>query len=104
MPKSRKGHENEEPRDGDSKQKQPPRRGNPGADPVRIHRDYVERRLGGGAPATPEAYARALEQWHQLPGAVSTPPTEVRGGNAQSPPEEGDGGKPEDPDPDAEGQ
>lgn len=47
--------------------------------PAQIHRDYVERRVRGGAPATPEAYARAIEQWHRLPGAVRVPPTEVTG-------------------------
>jgi hypothetical protein len=41
-----------------------------------VHRQYLERHLGGGAPATPEAYARAIEQWHLLPGAIRTPATE----------------------------
>jgi hypothetical protein len=76
-------------RKGDDKGGEPPERkpagkrayppGNPDADPVGIHRDYVERRLGGETPATPEAYARAIKQWHALPGAVSVPPTEVAG-------------------------
>jgi hypothetical protein len=60
----------------------PPRLGNPDADPVRIHREYVERRLGGGAEPTPEEYQRALAEWHQLPGAVSAPPGEVSGADA----------------------
>ncbi|MGE5764791.1 MAG: hypothetical protein ACM3ZF_13230 [Mycobacterium leprae] len=51
--------------------------GNPDADPVRIHREFVERRIGGGAPPTQEAYARAVEQWHALPGAVRGPATEI---------------------------
>lgn len=99
----------DEPRKGDDKQKPPPpprehKPGNPDADPVRIHREYVERRLGGGAPATSEAYARGLEQWHRLPGAVSTPPTEVKGVDAQSLPDEKDGAKSEDASPDKEGR
>jgi hypothetical protein len=50
---------------------EPPRLGrNPDADPVRIHREYVQRRLGGGALPTPEAYENALDEWHRLPGAV----------------------------------
>jgi hypothetical protein len=107
MPRARK--DDEESREGYSEQKPPPRQtepklGNPDADPVKIHREYVERRLGGGVPATPEAYARALEQWHQLPGAVSTPPSEVRGAEAQSPPEEEDGTKVEDASPDEKGR
>jgi hypothetical protein len=52
-----------------------PRLGNPDADPVKIHREYVERRLGGQTLATPEQYERATEQWQRLPGAVSRPPT-----------------------------
>jgi hypothetical protein len=73
---------------GERAQKRPPRRrkptlGNPDADPVRIHREYVERRIGGGGEPSPEAYARALEQWHQLPGAVSRPPTELTSAEAE---------------------
>jgi hypothetical protein len=44
---------------------------------VRIHRDYVERRIGGGAPPTTEAYARALEQFQRIPGAVRVPAAET---------------------------
>ena len=50
---------------------------NPDADPVRIHREYVQERLGGGELPTPEAYERAVDQWHQLPGAVRAPVAEV---------------------------
>ena len=53
-------------------------------DPVEVHRDYVRRQLEGGAPATPEAYARALEQWHKLPGAVRVPATELTGDEPDS--------------------
>ena len=46
----------------------------PGA--VRVHQAYLEHRLAGGEPATPEAYRRALEQFEKLPGAIQTvPPT-----------------------------
>jgi hypothetical protein len=55
-----------------------PRLGNPDADPERIHREYVERHLGGGEPATPEAYERGVEQWRRLPGAISRAPAELR--------------------------
>lgn len=68
------------PPDGD--EREPPTLGNPDADPVRIHREYVERRVGGGADATTEAYDRALKQWRELPGAVSAPPAEVTGEDA----------------------
>ncbi len=69
---------------------QPP--GNPDASPVRIHRDYVRRRLQGGAAATPEAYARGVEQWTKLPGSVSRPPNEIKGDVAQSVRNKGEGG------------
>ena len=52
----------------------PPQRG-PDVNRVRAHLEYLERRLQGGAPATPEAYARAVQQWQQLPGAVPHTPT-----------------------------
>ena len=56
-----------------------PTLGNPGADPQRIHREYVERHFGGGEEPTPEAYERALAEWHRLPGAAQRPPGEMRG-------------------------
>jgi hypothetical protein len=46
-------------------------------DPVRIHEDYIRRHLEGGAPATREAYERAMEQWRKLPGAVVSTPRSV---------------------------
>jgi hypothetical protein len=54
-----------------------PLRRDPNADPVRIHREYVQRRVGGGASPTPDAYERALDQWHRLRGAVRGPVGEV---------------------------
>ena len=50
---------------------------NPDADPVRLHREYVQQRIGGGELPTPEAYDRAVEQWHRLAGAVRAPASEV---------------------------
>ena len=106
MPAAGKG--DKEPREGDGEEKRPrqrkPKLGNPDADPVRVHREYVERRLGGGADASPEAYARALEQWHRLPGALSTPPAEVRREDAESALEEGEGARSEAEDVDDKGQ
>jgi hypothetical protein len=32
--------------------------------------ELVQRRLGGGATPTAEAYAKAMRQWQALPGAV----------------------------------
>jgi hypothetical protein len=86
--------------DGERRRRRRPTLGNPDADPARIHREYVERHVGGGGPATPEAYEQALRQWHELPGAVSTPPAEVRG--EPTPPPEGSGEEQEDEGRDAE--
>lgn len=36
----------------------------------KVFAELVQRRLGGGATPTAEAYAKAMEQWQQLPGAV----------------------------------
>jgi hypothetical protein len=36
--------------------------------------EMVQRRLGGGATPTPEAYARAMDQWQKMPGAVQSVP------------------------------
>jgi hypothetical protein len=50
-----------------------------------VHAKFLARRIGGGASATPEAYARAIEQWQQLPGAVvNLPVTNLI--QAQAPP------------------
>ncbi len=39
-----------------------------------VQRDYLERRLQGGAPASQEAYTHAIDQWQQLPGAIAQVP------------------------------
>ena len=48
---------------------------------IRIRHEFSAHRLEGGAPATPEAYARAVGQWQQLPGAIVSrtqiPPTPI---------------------------
>jgi hypothetical protein len=54
-----------------------PERPRPQGRERKVHEEIIERRLEGGAPPTPEAYARALEQWHQLPGSVVRPPTDI---------------------------
>ena len=58
---------------------------------IKVHSDYVRRRLEGGAPATPQAYARAMAQWQQLPGAIAslsaTDLTQAQ--EAPTPPEDG---------------
>jgi hypothetical protein len=65
-------HGDEHERHGD---KDRPRRRRMGREHA-VHQQIIDRRLGGGAPATPEAYAKALEEWHQLPGSIIRPPTD----------------------------
>lgn len=40
------------------------------ANRIIVHQEFLTRRLQGGAPATAEAYARAVDQWQQMAGAV----------------------------------
>jgi hypothetical protein len=61
-------------------------------DAVKIHEAYLQHRLGGGAPATPEAYRRALEQFEKLPGAIRSTPAAP-----SHDPKPGDDPKPEKP-------
>jgi hypothetical protein len=46
-------------------------------DAVKIHEAYLQHRSGGGEPASPEAYRRALEQFEKLPGATRSTPVNV---------------------------
>ena len=62
-----------------------------GGNPVQIHEDYVRRHVGGGAPATIEAYERAAKQFQKLPGAVRRPSVDV----TRAPPEPSEDEKPE---------
>lgn len=64
-----------------------PRRRRDGRD-REVHLEIIARRMEGGAPATPEAYARALEQWHQLPGSVVRPPTDLKSTQAAPKPKD----------------
>lgn len=48
-----------------------------GDDPLR-HARIIERRWLGSVPPTPTLYARALQQWLALPGAVVRSAADVR--------------------------
>jgi hypothetical protein len=61
--------------DGDDHQEPPPHKEE--SDAVRVHQAYLEHRLGGGEPATPEAFRHAIEQFQKLPGAVRSAPSPV---------------------------
>jgi hypothetical protein len=47
----------------------------------------------GSAPPTAEAYARALAQWRQLPGAIGVTTTDLGGAADAAKPADGDAGK-----------
>jgi hypothetical protein len=55
---------------------------------VRLNETYAEHRVAGGAPATPEAYRRAVEQFQRLPGAARTRPGAGRASRRTMPPDE----------------
>jgi hypothetical protein len=57
-----------------------------------VHKEILERRMRGGPEPTPEAYARALEQWKNLPGSIVRPPTDVTPPPAEEPSEPSDQG------------
>lgn len=82
-------HEDEHERPGD---KARPRRRRMGRD-HEVHQQIVDRRIAGGGPATPEAYARGLEEWHQLPGSVVRPPTDEKPAIENKKPVEDEGKK-----------
>ncbi len=46
-------------------------------DSPRKHAEIIERRWLRSPRPTHERYARAIQQWHALPGAVSRPATDV---------------------------
>jgi hypothetical protein len=82
-------HEHPEEQDKDR-----PRRRRMGREHA-VHQQIVERRLSGGAPATPETYAKALEEWKQLPGSVVRPPTDEKRAEKLAPKVEDKGAKQE---------
>lgn len=55
-----------------------------GDDPLR-HARIIERRWLGSVPPTPALYARALQQWLALPGAVARSAANVRPTNPPPP-------------------
>jgi hypothetical protein len=74
------GHHEHGRRGGDDDrrdEKERPRRRRMGREHA-VHQELLEKRLGGGDPPTPEAYATALKEWQQLPGSIVRPPTDVK--------------------------
>ena len=69
-----------------------------------VHKEILERRMRGGPEPTPEAYARALEQWKNLPGSIVRPPAGVTPPPAEEPSEPRDQGGSSPSKPDADEQ
>jgi len=59
-----------------------------------VHEDLANERLGGGAPATSDAYQRAIEQWQQLPGSVVRPASDIKAPDNKRPEPDADGTPP----------
>jgi hypothetical protein len=76
-PHQHEGHEPEHGYEGREGEHEPPQRRRMGREHA-VHRQIIERRLGGGAPATPEAYAKGLEEWNKLPGSIVRPATDEK--------------------------
>jgi hypothetical protein len=55
-----------------------------------VHDEINERRLGGGAEPTSDAFQRALEQWQQVPGSIVRPPSDVKAPDPPTPSDAGD--------------
>jgi hypothetical protein len=60
------GHEHAKPDDDDGRHVTPEGRDH------RVHVNVLEHRLRGSVVPTAELYAKALAQWHRLPGAIAT--------------------------------
>jgi hypothetical protein len=55
-----------------------------------VHEEILKRRMRGGPEPTPGDYARALEQWKNLPGSIVRPPTDVISPPPEEPADQGE--------------
>jgi hypothetical protein len=72
-----RGKRHEEMRRGDERERPPRQHGTGYGREKAVYEEYLARRWQGSDPPTPQAYARALRQWRQLPGAVGTAATDL---------------------------
>jgi hypothetical protein len=72
----RENHKREKRHEHDHEHRREHDREESGDDPRR-HALIIARRWLGSPPPTADRYARAIQQWHALPGAVVTPATDV---------------------------
>lgn len=88
MAKRKNPKDPKDPRDPNHSQepKEPPKHKPEGRE-HQVHKEILERRMRGGPEPTPDAYARALEQWKNLPGSIVRPPTDITPLPAEEPSE-----------------
>jgi hypothetical protein len=76
---SRRGREPSRPegRERDESERRPKQRGTGYGTERAVYLKYLARKWQGSVPPSAQAYALALRQWRQLPGAVITEPTDL---------------------------
>jgi hypothetical protein len=76
---SRRGREPSHPegRERDESERRPRQHGTGYGTERAIYLQYLARKWQGSVPPSAQAYALALRQWRQLPGAVITEPTDL---------------------------
>jgi len=84
-PRRRREHREE---GGDDPRRRREHREEGGDDPLR-HARILQHRWEGSPPPTAERYARALQQWRALPGAVVSPGTGMTARADETGPDEG---------------
>ncbi|HYB09447.1 MAG TPA: hypothetical protein VEJ16_07235 [Alphaproteobacteria bacterium] len=80
-------------RDHDRKHGDEPGRSDPLGRDYPVFSKLRGARWQGSAPATAQAFARAVSQWRRLPGAVGTTATDLGKGATEPPPATGGGEK-----------
>jgi len=81
----KKGHEREEPKQeyGGREHHQGPHGTGYGTERS-VYEEYLARKWEGSEPPSPQAYARAIRLWRQLPGSIMSAPADL--GTVPEPP------------------
>jgi hypothetical protein len=74
----KRDHDREEPKRerGERKHREEPHGTGYGTERS-VYQKYLARKWEGSAPPTPQAYARAIQLWRQLPGSIMTAPADL---------------------------
>jgi hypothetical protein len=94
MPKSKHPEREREHEYKHERERHPDRERKDTGDDPRAHAKIIARRWIGSVAPTPELFARAVRQWHALPGAVMWPATDVTAAPKKPAGSAGDGSKP----------